>query len=160
MIGKLPAEQVSLHEWLILLEKHATARPGIAERILINAKQMLKWAVRRKLIATSALAGEEIARLWRAIERSRMVAVEGSRLLLDDYGDDESSIGTVDAYLEARKENVAMCVQRLVGAGADPRAALPRPPPPGLHGRDAAPNRPGSRGATGLRSKSLGNARL
>lgn len=94
VIGKLPAEQVSLHEWLNLLEKHSTARPGIAERILINAKQMLKWAVRRKLIANSALAGinakedlqikklpgsrtlsgDEIARLWRAIERSRMAA--------------------------------------------------------------------------------------
>ena len=94
VIGKLPAEQVSVHEWLNLLEKHATARPGTAERILINAKQMWKWAVRRKLIATSALAGinakedlqikklpgsrtlssDEIARLWRAIERSRMAA--------------------------------------------------------------------------------------
>lgn len=94
VIGKLPAEQVSLHEWLNLLEKHATLRPGIAERILINAKQMLKWAVRRKLIATSALAGinakedlqikklpgsrtlsgDEIVRVWRAIARSRMAA--------------------------------------------------------------------------------------
>jgi len=94
VIGKLPAEQVSLHEWLNLLEKHATVRPGIAERILINAKQMLKWAVRRKVIASSALAGinakedlqikklpgsrtlsgDEIARVWRAIERSRMAA--------------------------------------------------------------------------------------
>lgn len=94
VIGKLPAEQVSLHEWLNLLEKHAGVRPGIAERILINAKQMLKWAMRRELIATSALAGinakedlqikklpgsrtlsgDEIARLWRAIERSRMAA--------------------------------------------------------------------------------------
>jgi hypothetical protein len=32
VIGSLPAEKVSLHEWLSLLEKHATARPGIAER--------------------------------------------------------------------------------------------------------------------------------
>jgi integrase len=91
-IGKLPAEQVTVHEWLNLLEKHATLRPGIAERILINAKQMLKWAVRRKLVVTSALAGinakedlqikklpgsrtlsgEEITRVWRAIENSRM----------------------------------------------------------------------------------------
>jgi len=39
-IGKLPAEKVSLHEWLDLLEEHAGIRPGIAERILINAKQM------------------------------------------------------------------------------------------------------------------------
>ena len=94
VIGKLPAEQVTLHEWLNLLEKHATLRPGIAERILINAKQMLKWGMRRKVIATSALAGinakedlqikklpgsrtlsaDEIARVWRAIERSRMAA--------------------------------------------------------------------------------------
>lgn len=91
-IGNLPAEQVTLHEWLNLLEKHATQRPGIAERILINAKQMLKWAVRRKLVVTSALAGinakedlqikklpgsrtlsgDEITRVWRAIENSRM----------------------------------------------------------------------------------------
>lgn len=94
VIGKLPVEQVSLHEWLNLLEKHAALRPGIAERILINAKQMLKWAVRRKLIAASALAGinakedlqikklpgsrtlsgEEITRVWRAIDLSRMAA--------------------------------------------------------------------------------------
>ncbi len=94
VIGKLPAEEVSLHEWLNLLEKHATLRPGIAERILINAKQMLKWALRRKLIATSALAGinakedlqikklpgsrtlsgDEIVRVWRAIDHSRMAA--------------------------------------------------------------------------------------
>ncbi|MBP6895219.1 MAG: site-specific integrase [Pseudacidovorax sp.] len=94
LIGKLPAEQVTLHQWLDLLEKQAEARPGIAERILVNAKQMLKWAVRRKLVAASALAGinakedlqikklpgsrtfsaDEIARFWRAIERSRMAA--------------------------------------------------------------------------------------
>ncbi|MCU0928066.1 MAG: site-specific integrase [Burkholderiaceae bacterium] len=94
VIGKLPAEKVTLHQWLDLLEKHATLRPGIAERILVNAKQMLKWALRRELIATSALAGinakedlqikklpgsrtlsgDEIARVWRAIERSRMAA--------------------------------------------------------------------------------------
>jgi hypothetical protein len=56
-IGKLPAEKVTLHEWLGLLEKQAAIRPGIAERILINAKQMLKWAVRRRLIPASPLAG-------------------------------------------------------------------------------------------------------
>jgi integrase len=93
-IGKLPADKVTLHEWLGLLEKLAETRPGIAERILINAKQMLKWGVRRRLIAASPLAGinakedlqikkvpgsctlssDEIVRVWRAIERSRIVA--------------------------------------------------------------------------------------
>ena len=94
VIGKLPVAQVSLHEWLNLLEKHAALRPGIAERILINAKQMLKWALRRHLIPASPLAGinakedlqikklpgsrtlstEEITRVWRAIDLSRMAA--------------------------------------------------------------------------------------
>jgi integrase len=93
-IGRLPADQVTLHEWLDLLEKQAEMRPGIAERILINAKQMLKWAVRRRLIGANPLAGinaredlrirkvpgsrtlshDEIARLWRAIDGSRIVA--------------------------------------------------------------------------------------
>ena len=91
-IGKLPAERVTLHEWLDLLEEHAGIRPGIAERILINAKQMYKWAVKRRLVPANPLAdisarndlqvkkvpgsrslsAEEIVRVWRAIERSRM----------------------------------------------------------------------------------------
>ena len=94
VIGKLPVAQVSLHEWLNLLEKHAALRPGIAECILINAKQMLKWALRRHLIPASPLAGinakedlqikklpgsrtlsgDEITRVWRAIDLSRMAA--------------------------------------------------------------------------------------
>lgn len=91
-IGNLPAGKVSLHEWLDLLEKHAAVRPGIADRILTNAKQMLKWGVKRRLIpanplveinaredlqirkvaGTRSLSNEEIAHMWRAIEQSRM----------------------------------------------------------------------------------------
>lgn len=91
-IGNLPAGKVSLHEWLDLLEKHAAVRPGIADRILTNAKQMLKWGVKRRLIpanplleinaredlqirkvaGTRSLSNEEIAHVWRAIEQSRM----------------------------------------------------------------------------------------
>lgn len=91
-IGELPAAQVTLHEWLDLLEKQAEARPGIADRILTNAKQMLKWGVKRRLIASNSLveinaredlqikkmagsrslSDEEVVRVWRAIEQSRM----------------------------------------------------------------------------------------
>ncbi|ART54248.1 integrase [Acidovorax carolinensis] len=91
-IGNLPAGKVSLHEWLDLLEKHAAVRPGIADRILTNAKQMLKWGVKRRLIPANplleinaredlqirkvagsrSLSNEEIAHVWRAIEQSRM----------------------------------------------------------------------------------------
>lgn len=91
-IGKLPAGKVTLHEWLALLELLAKARPGIAERILVNAKQMLKWGVKRQLIpshplsdinakedlqikkvaGSRSLSDEEIRLVWKAIEQSRM----------------------------------------------------------------------------------------
>lgn len=91
-IGKLPAEKTTLHEWLDLLEKQAAVRPGIADRILTNAKQMLKWGVKRRLIPSNPLAEinasedlqikkvagsrslsqDEVVRVWRAIELSRI----------------------------------------------------------------------------------------
>lgn len=91
-IGKLPAGRVTLHEWLALLEGQAKARPGIAERILVNAKQMLKWGVKRQLIPSHPLTGinakedlqikkvagsrslsdEEVRLVWKAMEQSRM----------------------------------------------------------------------------------------
>src|SRR6185369_12614168 len=48
--------KVTLHEWLALLETQAKERPGIADRILTNAKQMLKWGVKRRLIPANPLA--------------------------------------------------------------------------------------------------------
>jgi len=91
-LGKLPAEEVTIHEWLALLEARAKETPGIAERILTNAKQLLKWAVRRRLISsnpisdinavqdlnvkkgvgTRSLNDEEIKLTWLAVEKSRM----------------------------------------------------------------------------------------
>ncbi|WP_444923432.1 tyrosine-type recombinase/integrase [Microbulbifer sp. DLAB2-AF] len=91
-VGHLPAEEVTLHEWLALLEKRAQATPGIADRILTNAKQMLKWGVRRRLITsnpianinatedlrikkgtgTRSLSPDEIGMMWQALEHSRM----------------------------------------------------------------------------------------
>ncbi|WP_445363192.1 tyrosine-type recombinase/integrase [Microbulbifer sp. ANSA003] len=93
-VGHLPAEEVTLHEWLALLEKRAQATPGIADRILTNAKQMLKWGVRRRLITsnpianinatedlhikksigTRSLSPDEISMMWLAVEHSRMAA--------------------------------------------------------------------------------------
>lgn len=91
-IGHLPAGKVSLHEWLALLEGQAKVRPGIADRILVNAKQMLKWGVKRQLIPTHplsdinakedlqikkvagsrSLSEEEIRLKWKTIGQSRM----------------------------------------------------------------------------------------
>lgn len=91
-IGSLPAEKVTLHEWLDILEKLADKRPAIAERILVNAKQMLKYGLKRKLIPSNVLADiyakedlqiqkksvdrslsdEEIKMLWVAVDHSRI----------------------------------------------------------------------------------------
>ena len=92
-IGALPADKVTLHLWLDILEEQADERPGICKRLLTNAKQMQKWCVKRKLLPTNVLveiyaqedfqlddeekearvlSDEEIRYLWLAMERSRM----------------------------------------------------------------------------------------
>lgn len=91
-LGHLPAERVTMHEWLALLESLSTSVPGITERILTNAKQMLKWAVKRRLITSNPIADinaaedlqiktgvgtrslndSEINLVWRAVTNSRM----------------------------------------------------------------------------------------
>ncbi|MGS2723802.1 tyrosine-type recombinase/integrase [Porticoccus sp. GXU_MW_L64] len=91
-IGKLPAGKITLHEWLDILESLAKKSPAIAERILVNAKQMLKFAVKRKLIKVNPLSeiyakedlqiqkrscdrvlnNEEIRMVWIAIDGSRI----------------------------------------------------------------------------------------
>ena len=91
-IGHLPANRVTLHQWLDILETRAKASPSIAERILINAKQMMKWAIKRKLLTENVLvdisakqdlnvenrstdrvlSDEEIRLFWIATDQSRM----------------------------------------------------------------------------------------
>lgn len=92
-IGSLPADKVTLHQWLGVLEEQAEERPAICERLLTNGKQMLKWCVKRKLLPTNvlvdiyakedfqvddgeeetrALSDEEIRYFWLAVERTRI----------------------------------------------------------------------------------------
>ncbi|AMO55677.1 integrase [Endozoicomonas montiporae] len=91
-IGHLPAKQVTTMDWLNILEKLVETIPAIAERILVNAKQMLNWAVTRHIIDTNPLAAinakadlqikkgvikrslsdSEIRQVWEAIHKSRM----------------------------------------------------------------------------------------
>jgi integrase len=91
-LGILPVTTLTLHIWLPLLEALAEDVPGIADRILTNAKQFLKWCRKRQVISVNPLAeitayedlqiekaneartltDDEIKRVWRAMERSRM----------------------------------------------------------------------------------------
>ncbi|MGZ4960374.1 MAG: tyrosine-type recombinase/integrase [Methylomonas sp.] len=92
--GDIPPDRISVDQWLTLLEDIKKSTPAIAERILINAKQMLAWALRRKLIEsndlaaltpkrdlsivkkpkTRSLSDDEIRWLYIALDNSRIAA--------------------------------------------------------------------------------------
>ncbi len=92
-VGKLPADKVDTHRWMTELEAVAAEYPAIAERLLVNAKQMYKWASRRgvvpsnplehmgaktdlhlrKKVTTRVLEHWEIGLVWEAIHSSRMM---------------------------------------------------------------------------------------
>ncbi|MGP9591116.1 tyrosine-type recombinase/integrase [Halomonas sp. H2] len=92
-LGALPVDGTGLRQWMDLLERLAEHKPRIAERVLANMKQAHKWGARRGLTESQplaaisaktdlyvnrmresgrALSDEELAVVWRAMERSRM----------------------------------------------------------------------------------------
>jgi integrase len=77
-LGEMPPDRVSTDNWLSLLESIKKKTPGIAERLLINAKQLLAWSLRRHLITTNALAGISAKADLNIVKRS------GTRSLSDD----------------------------------------------------------------------------
>lgn len=92
LIGKLPAARITLQQWLAILEPLAQNKKGIAERVLVNAKQMLKWAIKRQMIEHNVLAdiygkedlNIEKGRVNRVLSDDELVllsaALEGSRM--------------------------------------------------------------------------------
>lgn len=91
-LGLLPIEDISLQHWLELLEPLAVETSSIADRVLTNAKQCLKWGIKRNYIHLNVLSDiyskedllitktpskrvldkTDIFHLWQAIEGSRM----------------------------------------------------------------------------------------
>ena len=55
-LGRLPVESITLHEWLKELERLAAVHPDTTMSILTNAKQMLKWGVKRRLLTHNVLS--------------------------------------------------------------------------------------------------------
>jgi len=76
-IGRLSTTEASLHAWLELLEPLAKVRPAICSRVLTNAKQMYKWAIKRHLVESNPLADIN------AKEDLRIVKSKGTRVLSD-----------------------------------------------------------------------------
>lgn len=91
-IGKLPADKVPTHTWMLLLESIKRSTPSIAERILVNAKQMYRWGYQRNIMTNMPLQhiyaksdlqikknktqrvlnDQEIKLVWDALGNSRM----------------------------------------------------------------------------------------
>lgn len=77
-IGDLPIDRITLQQWLAILEELAEEKPSIAERVLTNAKQVLKWAKKRELLEVNALS-DIYAKEDLGIEKNRV-----SRILTDE----------------------------------------------------------------------------
>lgn len=90
--GYLPADQITLHMWLELLEDHLEKSASITDRLLTNTKQCLDWGVNRRLIENNpirhitgkrdlnikknkvdrVLDDDEVALIWKICDESRM----------------------------------------------------------------------------------------
>lgn len=77
-LGHLPAGRITLQQWLGILEPLTKKAKGIADRVLVNTKQCLKWGVKRKIIETNVLA-DIYAKEDLGITKNR-----GKRVLSDD----------------------------------------------------------------------------
>lgn len=90
-LGKYPAEDLTLHNWLTVLDRMAKGYSEVTRRVISNGKQCYSWAVKRQLLTVNPLAemtgrdfglqkgmGErtlernEIAMVWRGIDDSRI----------------------------------------------------------------------------------------
>lgn len=94
VLGALPVDRVTALMWCDVFDKRVKESESITERLLVNSKQMLNWAVRRSLCAENVLqhimpkadfnivkrtcnrilTDEEIKMLWYSLEHSRMAA--------------------------------------------------------------------------------------
>ncbi|WP_339352210.1 site-specific integrase [Acinetobacter beijerinckii] len=77
-VGDLPINRITLQQWLSILESLAEDIPSIAERVLTNAKQVLKWAKKRELLDVNVLS-DIYAKEDLGIEKNR-----GNRVLSDE----------------------------------------------------------------------------
>ncbi len=91
-LGKYPADQLTLHNWLTVLDRLAEGYTEITRRVISNGKQCYSWAVKRQLLDSNPLSemtgrdfgikrkmGErtldkkELAMVWRAIDDSLLM---------------------------------------------------------------------------------------
>ncbi len=55
-LGKYPAHQLTLHNWLTVLDRLAQGYSEITRRVISNGRQCYSWAVKRQLLETNPLS--------------------------------------------------------------------------------------------------------
>lgn len=90
--GIVPPDKISADNWMTLLEEIKKTKPAITIRLLVNTKQLLAWAVRRKLITNNPLAGINAKADFNIVKKPRLrslsdddvgmllTALDGSRM--------------------------------------------------------------------------------
>lgn len=90
-LGKYPAADITVHNWLTILDNLAKAYSEVTRRIISNGKQCYSWAVKRQLLTTNplseltgrdfglkkgmgkrTLSRDEIALFWKGCDECRM----------------------------------------------------------------------------------------
>jgi len=92
VLGKFPVDKIDTPEWCNFFDVKVKETESITARLLLNSKQMLSWATRRKLITNNpllsinakadfniskqstkrVLSNDEIKAIWSALDNSRI----------------------------------------------------------------------------------------
>lgn len=70
-LGAIPIRQLTLADWLPLLEPLAEQRPTTAKKVLANSKQLYRWLKRRRLVEDLPLADINARTDLHVVHRSR-----------------------------------------------------------------------------------------
>lgn len=103
-IGAMPADEVPLNTWMNLLDVLKLTVPSITVRILVNAKQMYRWAARRELLPHHSLQNISARHDLRITKGSR-----GRDLSEDEIRTFFKALKTVNLY-PANKIYLRLCL--------------------------------------------------
>ncbi|WP_151867922.1 tyrosine-type recombinase/integrase [Acinetobacter soli] len=89
-IGAQNCDNITAYQWLNLLEENARKTPTISARILINAKQCLKWGQKRGLVQTDPLSNVSAKHDLRISKNQKERALTDHEIYLSYYAVDHS----------------------------------------------------------------------
>lgn len=85
VLGEQNSDNITANQWFTLLEDIAKKFPSIAERILLNANQCLKWGAKRGLTSTNHLLNVSARHDLRIIKNMKERALSDKEIYLSFY---------------------------------------------------------------------------